>query len=191
MPKELCERSTAALCDFIGVDPNDPTTWRNYVTHGHGIIPLHHHQALWDVRQLPQLHELFSAIYQTPKLWVTFDRGSFKVPSSYHESGFRMDAVHWDGDPRATEDLAVQGLVYLTDTPAEQGAFAMVPESVSHARPVAGHRAHRRRSAQTGCIGLSAGAGRRSAGQRRDVAPQDAAHQPRQQFRPSRDWCST
>jgi ectoine hydroxylase-related dioxygenase (phytanoyl-CoA dioxygenase family) len=80
------------------------------------------------VRQLPQLHDVFTAVYQTEKLWVTFDRGSFKVPSSYHESGFRMDAVHWDGDPRAIEDLAVQGLVYLTDTPPEQGAFAMVPD---------------------------------------------------------------
>ena len=128
VPKALCERSAAALCGFINVDPEDPATWRNYVTHGHGIIPLHHDQALWDVRQLPQMHELFSVIYQTAKLWVSFDRGSFKVPSSFHESGFRMDAVHWDGDPRAAEDFAVQGLVYLTDTPAEQGAFAMVPE---------------------------------------------------------------
>ena len=128
VPKALCERSAAALCNFIDVDPEDPDTWHNYVTHGHGIIPLHHDQALWDVRQLPQMHELFSVIYQTPKLWVSFDRGSFKVPSSFHESGFRMDAVHWDGDPRIAEDLAVQGLVYLTDTPAEQGAFAMVPD---------------------------------------------------------------
>jgi hypothetical protein len=127
VPKALCERSVAALCEFIGVDPDDSSTWRNYVTHGHGIIPLHHHQALWDVRQLPQLHALFSAIHRDEKLWVTFDRGSFKVPSSYHESGFRMDAVHWDSDPRTVETLTVQALVYLTDTPAEQGAFAMVP----------------------------------------------------------------
>lgn len=128
VPRALCERSAAALCEFIGVDPDEPETWRNYVTHGHGIIPLHHHQALWDVRQLPALHRLFSVIYQTEKLWVSFDRGSFKVPSSFHESGFRMDAVHWDSDPRMADVMAVQGLVYLTDTPAEQGAFAMVPE---------------------------------------------------------------
>jgi hypothetical protein len=128
VPKELCERSAAALCEFIRVDPDDSSTWQNYVTHGHGIIPLHHHQALWDVRQFPQLHALFSAIHQDEKLWVTFDRGSFKVPSSYHESGFRMDAVHWDSDPRTVERLSVQGLVYLTDTPEKQGAFAMVPE---------------------------------------------------------------
>jgi Phytanoyl-CoA dioxygenase (PhyH) len=128
VPKAYCERAAAALCEFIAVDPDDSKTWRNYVAQGHGIIPLHHHQALWDVRQLPQIHALFAAIYQTEKLWVTFDRGSFKVPSSYHESGFEMNPVHWDGDPRVTEELGVQGLVYLTDTPAEQGAFAMVPD---------------------------------------------------------------
>ena len=120
VPKALCERSAAALCEFIGVDPEVPDTWHNYVTHGHGIIPLHHHQALWDVRQLPALHRIFSVIYETEKLWVSFDRGSFKVPSSFHESGYRMDAAHWDGDPRAPNELAVQGLVYLTDTPPKK-----------------------------------------------------------------------
>ena len=127
VPKALCERSAAALCEFIGVDPEDRETWRNYVTHGHGIVPLHHHQALWDVRQLPALHRIFSTLYQTERLWVSFDRGSFKVPSSFHESGYRMDAPHWDGDPRMPNELAMQGLVYLTDTPADKGAFAMVP----------------------------------------------------------------
>jgi Phytanoyl-CoA dioxygenase (PhyH) len=128
VPKELCERSAQAICDFIGVDPDAPATWRNYRKQGHGIVPLHHHQALWDVRQLPQLHQAFSAIYGTEKLWVTLDRGSFKVPNRVHEEGFRMDPVHWDGDPRLPCELAVQGLIYLTDTPPEQGAFAMVPE---------------------------------------------------------------
>jgi ectoine hydroxylase-related dioxygenase (phytanoyl-CoA dioxygenase family) len=128
VPKALCEHSAAALCEFIGVDPENPSTWQKHAAQGHGIVPLHHHQALWDVRQLPQLHEIFSVIYQTQKLWVTFDRGSFKVPSSIHESGFRMDDVHWDGDPRVASEIAVQGLVYLTDTPPEKGAFAMVPE---------------------------------------------------------------
>ncbi len=127
VPAALCERSAAALCEFIGVDPDDDSTWAKYLAQGHGIIPLHHHQALWDVRQLPQLHDVFRSVYETEKLWVTFDRGSFKVPSAFHESGFRMDAVHWDGDPRIAGEIAVQGLVYLTDTPPEQGAFAMVP----------------------------------------------------------------
>src|SRR4029434_510690 len=100
VPKALCERSAEAICAFISVDPDDPSTWRNYLKQGHGIVPLHHHQALWDVPQLPVLHQIFSTIYGTEKLWVTLDRGSFKVPDRAHDEPFRMDPVHWDSDPR-------------------------------------------------------------------------------------------
>ena len=157
VPRDYCERVIAALCAFIEVDPEDAATWREYVRtgsgrraaadatigaargsaagssapraygQGHGIVPLHHHQALWDVRQLQEVHALLSVLLDTPKLWVSLDRVSFKVPEALRAEPFRMDAVHWDGDPRGDE-LAVQGLIYLTDTPAGKGAFAMVPE---------------------------------------------------------------
>ncbi len=127
VPRALCERAAAAICAFINVDLDDRESWRRYVKQGHGIVAMHHHQALWDVRQLPVLHQIFSAIYAETKLWVSLDRGSFKAPQAMHEDDFRMDAVHWDGDPRLPNTLAVQGLIYLTDTPAERGAFAMVP----------------------------------------------------------------
>jgi ectoine hydroxylase-related dioxygenase (phytanoyl-CoA dioxygenase family) len=143
VPAALCDRVIAAIRAFTGVDPDDPATFSRFGAQGHGIVPLHHHQALWDVRQLPALHAVFAFLYGTEQLWVTQDRVSCKVPARCHADGFRMDAVHWDGDPRAlagapTRDnpgaspggraLAMQGLVYLTDTPAEMGAFAMVPE---------------------------------------------------------------
>jgi hypothetical protein len=141
VPVALCQRVVAAMCEFIGVDANDPSSFGRYLAQGHGIVPLHHHQALWDVRQWPKLHATFAFLYGTDALWVSQDRVSFKVPAHVHPDGFRMDAVHWDGDPRALATstrgnpgeapggraLAVQGLVYLTDTPAEKGAFAMVP----------------------------------------------------------------
>ncbi len=127
VPKTYCEAVIAAMCEFVGVDIEDPVTWPNCQAQGHGIVPLHHHQALWDVRQLPQLHSIFSALYETEQLWVTLDRVSFKLPTRLRAQPFRMDKVHWDGDPRQIAPFALQGLVYLTDTPAEQGAFAMVP----------------------------------------------------------------
>ncbi|MEJ2130990.1 MAG: phytanoyl-CoA dioxygenase family protein [Gammaproteobacteria bacterium] len=39
----------------------------------------------------------------------------------------RISPFHWDGDPRRLE-LMVQGLVLLTDTDAQQGGVALVPE---------------------------------------------------------------
>ena len=149
VPADYCERVIEAMCAFIGVDHRDPSAWSRYPKQGHGIVPLHHHQALWDVRQLPVVHDVFSALYGTEKLWVSQDRVSFKIPSRLIPNGFRMDPPHWDGDPRlafanagaaqaasarnpgaAPRDraLAMQGLVYLTDTPAAKGAFAMVPD---------------------------------------------------------------
>ena len=124
VPRADCERVIAAICEFTGADADDERTWSDYP--GHGIVPLHHHQALWDVRQLPQMHELFALLLGTEKLWVTLDRVSFKAPAHARTTPFRMDAVHWDGDPRGSE-LGIQGLVYLTDNPPEQGAFGMVP----------------------------------------------------------------
>ncbi len=141
VPAALCARVIAATCEFVGVDEGDVESFARYRAQGHGIVPLHHHQALWDVRQLPRLHAIFAFLYGTERLWVSHDRVSFKIPARLHPDGFRMDAVHWDGDPRALagsdrgnpgaarggRSLAMQGLVYLTDTPAEKGAFAMVP----------------------------------------------------------------
>lgn len=126
VPASLCADVVAATCAFLGIDRDAPATWQRHAVHGHGIVPLHHHQALWEVRQLPRLHEIFHAIYATPALWVSHDRVSFKAPSTLLDAPFRMDPVHWDGDPRL-DDLAVQGLVYLTDTPAERGPLGVVP----------------------------------------------------------------
>jgi hypothetical protein len=129
VPAEYCDRVIAAMCDFLGVDVEHADSFSRLGIQGHGIVPLHHHQALWDVRQLPALHDAFSFLYGTPKLWVSQDRVSFKVPARLHADGFRMNPVHWDGDPRVLTraTVAMQGLIYLTDTPIEKGPFAMVP----------------------------------------------------------------
>lgn len=128
VPADLCARVRAVVSDFTGVVEEDPPTWRRQSAQGHGIVPVHHAQALWDVRQLPAMHAAFAALYGTERLWVTIDRVSVKVPASLFDSPYRVDPVHWDGDPRRAGGLSIQGLVYLTDTPAEQGAFCCVPD---------------------------------------------------------------
>jgi len=80
--KELCEAVVAATAAFLGIDADDPATWRRRLLHGHGIVPLHHGQALWDVRQHPPVHALFTRLYGTERLWVTMDRVSYKAPAS-------------------------------------------------------------------------------------------------------------
>lgn len=127
VPPELCRRVVDAILDFTGVDLNDPATWFNERFAGLGIVPLHHHQALWDVRQHPDVYAVFRAIYQRDDLWVSMDRAGYKPPASEATRDWRRAAVHWDCDPWVLDDLGLQGLVYLTDTTAEQGAFSCVP----------------------------------------------------------------
>jgi len=128
LPETLCARVRQAICEFTGVVEHDPATWRRHDVQGHGIVPLHHAQAMWDVRQHPALYQVFAALYQTEALWVSVDRVSFKAPAESFTTPYRTDPLHWDGDPRLRPSLSLQGLVYLTDTSPEQGGFCCVPD---------------------------------------------------------------
>ncbi len=128
VPREVRESVISSICEFLKVDPNDTASWYQHTLGGHGIVPLHHHQALWDVRQLPSVYELFTEVYETPELWVTMDRVSFKAPADERwPDSSRMSPFHWDGDPRQKQ-LMVQGLVFLTDTEPHQGGVAFLPD---------------------------------------------------------------
>ncbi len=127
VPERLRANVIDAIIEFSNISLDDKATWYQPTFSGHGIVPLHHHQALWDVRQLPLLHEIFAEIYNTEKLWVSMDRVSYKPPASAAISNWSESAVHWDCDPWRISGLSLQGLVYLTDTGEDQGAFACVP----------------------------------------------------------------
>jgi hypothetical protein len=124
---DACEAAVDAIARYVGLELDDPATWYSHNLNAHGIVPLHHAQAFWDLRQLPSVHEAFAAIYQDEKLWVTFDRATFKAPPRPTDERIPMTPVHWDCDPRAFRKVGIQGVVYLRDTDAEQGAFACVP----------------------------------------------------------------
>ncbi|MCY3811989.1 MAG: phytanoyl-CoA dioxygenase family protein [Gammaproteobacteria bacterium] len=125
VPKPLCEAVIEAVASFLRVDPGDASTWG--VAQGHGIVPLHHHPALWEVRQHPAVHAIFTELYGSRALWSSVDRASFKPPAG--DETVRVSKLHWDADPRQPKDAAgYQGLVYLTDTHADQGAFCCAPE---------------------------------------------------------------
>ena len=128
VPERLCKAVVEAICEFEGIRPDDADGWYQKDRAGHGIIPLHHHQALWDVRQHPALHQVFASLYGRQDLWVSMDRVSFKPAWRDSSSHWQQSSVHWDCDPWQFNRLSIQGLVYLTDTSAEQGAFACVPD---------------------------------------------------------------
>jgi hypothetical protein len=127
VPRSCCEAVIEAIGEFLALDLRNPEHWYAQRLEGHGIVPLHHAQALWDLRQQPALHAVFAAVLGQPELWVSHDRASFKAPQRGWHEPVGVSAIHWDGDPRRSRDLRVQGVVYLTDTERDQGAFCCVP----------------------------------------------------------------
>ncbi|XOV88959.1 MAG: phytanoyl-CoA dioxygenase family protein [Pseudomonadota bacterium] len=127
VPLALCKSVVQAICETAGIDQDDNSTWYQPGFAGLGIVALHHHQALWDLRQYPALYDVFRSVYQQDQLWVSMDRVGYKPPAGPASADWPQHAVHWDCDPWQFEGFDLQGLVYLTDTTADQGAFACVP----------------------------------------------------------------
>jgi hypothetical protein len=113
----------AALRDAGGVDLDDPATWAIE----HMSPPVWGHQAQWDLRQDPRVHAAFAAAHGREDLNVTQEGFGFKPPlaTTPGEPAAAMD-MHFDLDPR-TPRPALQGVLYLTDVAADQGAFCAVP----------------------------------------------------------------
>ena len=124
--EEQCRAAEEAVWDFIAADPCAPETWYKH-SDRHGImVQLFHHPALVANRQSQRIHKAFAQIWGTADLWMTIDRVSFNPPE---RDGwcFPGPYLHWDTTLRADLPLGVSGLVYLTDTAADQGAFRCVP----------------------------------------------------------------
>ena len=124
---------------FLDADEANPDSWYRIApreTTGEaapisraGMVEVYQQQALWDNRQYPRVYQAFADIWQTPRLWVTLDRANMKPPvradhPEWQHGGF----IHWDVD--TSQDpipCGVQGVLYLTDTAADQGGFQCVP----------------------------------------------------------------
>lgn len=134
VPAEQVKRLADFLWEFEEKDPNDPETWyappraeiqMKELTNT-GMVEVYNHQLLWDNRQCPKIHEAFTDIWGTEKLWVTIDRANLNLPirPGFEYKGF----IHWDYDPE-TKPQNVQGVLALADQDDENmGGFQCVPE---------------------------------------------------------------
>jgi hypothetical protein len=119
------EAAALALWQHLEGDPDDPETW--YRPNDHGImVQYFQHPAFDAVRRSPRIHKAFAQLWGTADLWVTTDRVGFNAPE---RPGFmfRGPHLHWDVSVKMPFLLGTGGILYLTDTPPEQGAFTLVP----------------------------------------------------------------
>ncbi len=132
VPQENLDAVLALIEEYTGIDLADPEAWYHgtHPPHGNGMIELYQHQALWDNRQFPRVHQAFAELTGTDKLWTSLDRVNLKAPiHPDHPENDHQGFIHWDIDTsEAKQSFFVQAVLCLTDTTAEMGGFQCVPE---------------------------------------------------------------
>jgi ectoine hydroxylase-related dioxygenase (phytanoyl-CoA dioxygenase family) len=118
--------AAAAIYEFLGADPGDPESWYGN-KYGKSIwVPLLRHPAFLANRNAPRLVKAFAQLWGRDDLWATVDQGGFNPPERADWS-FPGPHVHWDMTLAPPHCFELQGILYLTDTPAHQGAFSCIP----------------------------------------------------------------
>jgi hypothetical protein len=116
-----------AVWKFLEMEPDNPASWYEK-TIGKGIMmDFYHHPALLENRRAPRIRKAFAQLWKTADLWATTDRTSFNPPETGNYS-FQGPRLHWDMSLEPPFRFGTQGLLYLCDTPAEQGSFRCVPK---------------------------------------------------------------
>lgn len=146
----LCRRTADAIYAFVGATRDERESWyRNTLDiytdtlpdgkkphHGPcGMVQMSHHETLWAIRQEPRVHGVFADLYGTEALYVTTDRAHFKAPEdpafpAWSDPGEVHRNLHWDIETSEAQwpvPFAIQGIVYLEDTPPELGSLRVVP----------------------------------------------------------------
>jgi hypothetical protein len=121
-----CRDAEDAVWEFLGMDRGDPATWYRQ-PHGHSIwVPLLRHPALWANRRSPRIARAFAQLWKRDDHFVTVDQVGFNPPET-RSWRFPGPHLHWDANLTLPIPFGVQGILYLTDTAADQGAFTCVP----------------------------------------------------------------
>jgi len=132
VPRENLEAVIADLWQHTGADPNDRESWyKPGLVAATGMVEMYHYQSMWNNRQYPGLHEVFTEIHGTEKLWVSIDRVNLKPPADpAHPEHDHKGFIHWDTDTSKYPDIPfrVQGVLALTDTDESMGGFQCIPQ---------------------------------------------------------------
>jgi hypothetical protein len=130
VPQENCDAVIDAIWEFLEMDRNNPEDWYRLPLKRGGMLEMYQHQAMWENRQHPKIHQIFSELLGTEKLLVSVDRVNMNPPVREDKPEYdHKGMMHWDTDVThaVNAPLRVQGVLYLADTTAETGGFCCAP----------------------------------------------------------------
>jgi hypothetical protein len=130
IPAKLVANAVREISAFVRADLSDGSTWHRGPLIPDGIVPMHHAQTLWDLRQCPNHYEVFTEFFGTPRLIVDINRCLFRPPIHRRFSKISHGTIHWDTDTRAPAPppASLQGVVLLSDVVRDGGGFQCLPE---------------------------------------------------------------
>ena len=121
-----CRAAEEAIWKSIDGDPDKPSTWYLKRSDATIWVPLIHHPALDANRRSLRIRKAFAQLWRRNDIWISVDKGGFNPPEN-NEWRFPGPHLHWDVSVAPPVPFGVQGILYLTDTAADQGAFRCVP----------------------------------------------------------------
>jgi ectoine hydroxylase-related dioxygenase (phytanoyl-CoA dioxygenase family) len=125
--KDDCDEVIGALCSHIGIDRYDSSTWYNKHPDKQGImVQLFQHPAMERNRKNETIRKAYEQLWNRKDIWPTTDRVSFNPPETA-TFPFQGPRLHWDVSTALPIPFGLQGLLYLSDTAENQGAFTLVP----------------------------------------------------------------
>jgi Phytanoyl-CoA dioxygenase (PhyH) len=128
VPPSLIGNATREIAAFVGADLADSTTWYPGRLDPDGIVPMHHTQSQWDIRQSPNVYQVFAEFFGIPRLMVDINRCIFRPPVHRRFPKVSRGSIHWDTDPRGPRPASIQAVVLLSDVGRNAGGFQCLPE---------------------------------------------------------------
>lgn len=125
VPPADCAMAAQTIWDALGASEDDEVSWY-HKGHANIMVQLFQSPAFEKNRRSLRIHKAFAQLWGTANLWATTDRCSFNVPEKPGHV-FQGPDLHWDVSLQQPVPFATQGILYLTDTPPEQGALTLVP----------------------------------------------------------------
>ena len=130
--KEDCLATQQAIWSFLEMDAEIPESWYHIHPKQSGLmVNFSDHPLLHKNRESAKIRKAYEQLYQTTALFKTIDKVSFNPPVT-PEYNFKGSQLHWDVSLHLPIPLGLQGLLYLSDCEAHDGALHCVPGFHNH-----------------------------------------------------------
>ena len=125
--KKDAAKTAALIFDHLSADPQSQDTWyKDDGMHSQIMLQIFKDELLQKNRFNARVQAAFQEIWGRKDLMASCDRVSFNPPET-EQFKFAGPHLHWDVSLQQPIPFGTQGMIYLTDTTEDQGAFKLVP----------------------------------------------------------------